>query len=469
MKKGKSALSRNNYLSPPKTIISIIFILINRKISHKIKQEYETRLENKLNNQKYSNLLNDSFNNLNRSNSVRSNLSDNVSYNNQNRKMNYNLNLNLQSHEINNYQNMNQFNNFNQNNIMSNNKINPNFNQKNIINFSPNSSNAGNINYMQRPMFNIQHPNNMNIGNFHNMNLNKNSSMMSYNNSGKNIQYGRGQNNNQAQNKYGSNSITDAHHFDYNHNRLNISGNIMINQNNNKNIWGLPNQFPYQNSISPNNSIGKGSFSDNELSDNQFFNLNNSRNNFRSFSSHFSNSSSDQLNESLKCEKDYEMILGNPDEDDSIDMHEMDTSQKKTTFPNGANEQFYGKNDLYYLEKIENNNQFLKELIKEGEKNLKKDEIADTIDKKIVKEHYLNKDNFLCFLKIHKFNNLHNLIDENRIILNDLVKYSDEKIIELIEEENKPKANLLIEVLMKFDEKLEGDDVMESLNNLDFK
>lgn len=409
--------------------------------------------------QKYSNLLNDSFNNINRSNSVKSNLSDNVTYNNQNRKMNYNLNLNLQSHNLN-YQNMNHFNNFNQNNLMPNNKINPNFNQKNMISYSPNHSNAGNINYMPNQMSNVQHHNNsMNIGNFNNM--------MNYN-SNKNIQFGRVQNNNQAQHRFSSNSITNVHQLDYAKNRLNHSGNLMNNLNNNKNIWGFPNQYPYQNNISPNNSMAKGSFSDNELNENQFLNSNNSRNNYRSFSSHFSNSSSDQLNESLKYEKDYEMILGNPD-DDSIDMNEMDNSNNKKYVPNGAYEQFYGKNDLYYIEKIENTNNFLKELIKEGESNLNNDYRADLIEQNFVKEENLNKDNFLFFLKKHKFNYLYNLISEYRIILNDLVRFSDERIMDLIEEENKPKAYLLIEVLMKFDEKLEGDDVMESLNNLDFK
>lgn len=396
---------------------------------------------------------------------MKSNLSDNVTYSNQNRKMNYNLNYNFPSQNLN-YQNLNQFNNINQNNVMPSHKINPHFNQKNMMNYSPNHSNTANVNYIPSPMFNI-HPNNsMNLGNYHNMNmLNKNNMINNYN-SVKNIQFGRVQNNNQMPQKYSSHSIQ----FVNDQNRSYHSGNMINNLNNinNKNIWGFPNQFPYQNSISPNNSIGRGSFSDNELNDNQFFNSNNSRNNYRSFSSHFSNSSSDQLNESLKYEKDYEMILGNPD-DDSIDMNEMDNSQNKRWIANGANEQFYGKNDLYYIEKIENTNNFLRELIKEGESNLNNDEKVDMIENNFVKEENLNRDNFLYFLKVHKFNNLYNLIKSNIIILNDLVKFSDEKIIDLIEEENKHKADMLIEVLMKFDEKLEGDDVMQSLNNLDFK
>ncbi len=62
-----------------------------------------------------------------------------------------------------------------------------------------------------------------------------------------------------------------------------------------------------------------------------------------------------------------------------------------------------------------------------------------------------------------------NLIESNKISLNELVKYSDSKIIKLIEPENMDKVDILINVLMKYDEKIEGDDVMECLNNLDFR
>jgi hypothetical protein len=380
--------------------------------------------------------------------------------------MNHNLNLNLHSNNNINYQNLNQFNNYNQNNFIPNNKINPNFNQKNVMNFSPNNSNAGNFNFMPNHMFNFNQNNNMNIRNFQNMNMinkNNNNNMINYN-SGKNFNFGRVQNNSHLQHKYSFNSITNVHQSEFVQNRLNNSGNIIMNNpNTNKNIWSFPNQFPYQNNISPNNSIGKGSFSDNELNDNQFFNSNKSRNNYRSFSSNFSNSSSDLLNESLRYEKDYEMILGKP-EDDSVDINELDNSNNMKYIANGGDEQFYGKNDLYYIEKIENTNNFLIELIKEGDSNFNNMEKNDVIDQNMAKE-----ENLLNFLKINKFNKLYNLIQNHKVILNDLVKFSDEKIMNLIEEENKNKADMLIRILMKLDEKLEGDDVMESLNNLDFK
>jgi len=273
------------------------------------------------------------------------------------------------------------------------------------------------------------------------------------------------------QHKPSYNSVNFNHISDENFSRLNHSSNFITSNNVKNNIWNIPNQFFYQNDISPNNSFVKGSFSDNEIYDNnnnnnnQFLNFNQRKNNYGSFSSHFSHSSSDLLNESYKNEKDYENILSNPD--DSIDVNENEDSKNNINSKYILNGLNYGKNDHYFMEKIEETDNFLKELIKEGDLKVENKEF---IKKKIFDNKInLNKDNFLKFLKNKKLNYLSNLIESNKISLNELVKYSDSKIIKLIEPENMDKVDILINVLMKYDEKIEGDDVMECLNNLDFR
>lgn len=378
-----------------------------------------------------------------------------------------NYNLNLQS-DNSNFQNINHHNLINQNTFISNCKVNPNFNSKNIMNFSPNHSNTGNLNFEPNNMYNFKPNSNMNLENFLNMRRNI-PNMINYNRQKNNQNFGRFYNNHNVNHKYSSNSIMNLYQTDYIPKRLNKSGNILINNSNpNSNIWGFPNQFPYHNNISPNNSMGKNSFSDNELNENHFYNSNNSKNYYKSFSSNFSNSSSDILNESLNYEKDYEMILDKP-EDDSVDINDIENTSNLKYTPSGGEEKFFDENDDCYKYKIENTNNFFKENTKEDGNNLNNLEKIDILNENFIKEENLNKENLLTFLKSQRLNYLYCLINDKKITLKDLVKLSDKKIIELIEEGNKHKAALLIRVLMKLDEKLEGDDVMESLNNLDFK
>lgn len=412
--------------------------------------------------------MNDSFN-INRSSSVKSNLSDNVSYTQQNRKMNFSLNNNNRI----NYQNLNHMNNVN--NIQSFNTV--NFNDK--VNFmTPNinnpSHNNPNIKFMQTNQnFNYNQNNLVN----NSSNINDYSNMLCLSNKMYNFSNGNNNMQNYVQMKLNNseilnhncsyNTINTVHLSNKNENndRLNNSINLMNKNYANNDIWRMPNQFPYQNCYSTNTSVGKHSFSDNE-NDNQINEFSKKRYHYGSFSSQFSNSSFDNLNDSLRNEKDYDMILGNPDED-SIDMDNIEyqnISPNVKNLKNTDNDKKYGKNDIYYIETIEETNNILKELIKEGESNLKEEDLKFNDE-----EEDLNKNNFLEYLKSNKFFKLYNLIKNDYILIHHLVKYSDEKIYDLIETENLFKADSLISVLMKYEEKIEGDDVMESLNNLNFE
>ena len=127
------------------------------------------------------------------------------------------------------------------------------------------------------------------------------------------------------------------------------------------------------------------------------------------------------------------------------------------------NDRKYGKNDNYYLQTIEESNNYLKDLIKEAD-NIE----FDNEKSKNLKNNNSNKNNFLDFLRENNFKNLFNLIQNNQLLLVDLVKFSDQKIYELIEPENRHKSNKLINLLMKYEERIEGDYVMKILNNLNF-
>ncbi len=293
-----------------------------------------------------------------------------------------------------NFQNINQF-----NNNITNKVNNCNFIQNNLLNY--NIRNNQNLSNMQSPNRHIQN-NSINLGNMNNCNNinmminNKNNNVINFN-TNKPFQFERRDINNPninfninndyktKQHKPSYNSVNFNHISDENFSRLNHSSNFITSNNVKNNIWNIPNQFFYQNDISPNNSFVKGSFSDNEIYDNnnnnnnQFLNFNQRKNNYGSFSSHFSHSSSDLLNESYKNEKDYENILSNPD--DSIDVNENEDSKNNINSKYILNGLNYGKNDHYFMEKIEETDNFLKELIKEG-------------DLKVENKEFIKKKNF---------------------------------------------------------------------------
>lgn len=107
----------------------------------------------------------------------------------------------------------------------------------------------------------------------------------------------------------------------------------------------------------------------------------------------------------------------------------------------------------------------------------KKDRLLDNIQKKdkIVKDLFNNniseKDDSLNegmsltnFLLQNKFFLLLSKIEEGELSEHQLIGFSDEKIMEMVEEENKNKFHLLRDFIMKLDDNNDAEDLLKSID-----
>lgn len=103
---------------------------------------------------------------------------------------------------------------------------------------------------------------------------------------------------------------------------------------------------------------------------------------------------------------------------------------------------------------IENTEQRFEDLEK------KKDEIRNIFDLNVLDK---SSDVLADWLEDNKFYLLVDKIDAGELSENELINMPDDKILEFVEEHNKPRFNKLREFLMKLDENQDADDLLQSI------